>query len=198
MANVNRPWGFRPVKSLIGAPWTAMVREYQATSLGRPNENVGNLYIGQPVRMQSDGGVGPVTNNGQNVVGVIVGIGKDTTSFGETGYFDSDNLSKRYLAGGGTPEVGPVGVVPAEGLLFEAQSVDATTFVVGDKADISVNPVEPQGNKATGNYILGIKALGSGSDGSVKVVEVVRSPDNDTSSNYARYIVQFINTANSI
>lgn len=199
MANVNRPWGFRPVKSLIGAPWTAMVREYQATPLGRANQNIGDLYIGQPVRMQAtDGGVMPVTATTHPVVGVVVGLGKDTTSFGETGYFDSDNLSKRYLAGGADPEVGPVGVVPAEGMLFEAQSVDATTFVVGQLADVNMMPTEPQGDRTTGNCILGIKAKGDNSDGMVRIVEIVRTPDNDTASNFARYIVQFTNTANAI
>lgn len=192
MANVNRPRGFRPVKSLIGAPWTAMVREYQAAP--RPTDsanNHGDIYIGDPVALDDNGQV-VVANSGDTVLGVAVAVGKDVTSFGDTGYFNSDDLSQRYLA---YTDSGVVGVVPAEACLFEVQSSVDLDLKINDTADMTVAAGAAHGSRITGNSSAELTAS---DNGDVRVVEVVRSPDNDLTLANASYIVKFETTTNSL
>ncbi len=195
MANVDRANGFRPVKSLIGAPWTSLVRSYPAVS-GRTPSTVGDIYIGSVVSL-SGGNVAPAASGGA-VLGVVVAVG---TKNSETAlntdnnhrYFDPDNLSKRYLA---YDEDGYVGVVPAEACLFEAQA-GATTLdgaVQGQAADFIAN----EGSRTTGNSTVTLTGTATNSD--VTIVEHVTTPNNDVSDagGLARFIVKFNKHANPI
>lgn len=192
MANVDRPMGFRPVKSLIGAPWTALVREYTAGDRSADTtNNHGDIYIGDPVALNASGQV-IVANSGDTVLGVAVATGKAVNSFGETGYFNSDDLTKRYLA---YNEDGIVGVVPAEACLFQIQSATDLDLVMGDEADMNSAAATAHGNRVTGNSSVELVA---DTNSDVRVVEVVRSPDNDLTLVNAGYIVQFVTTTNTL
>jgi hypothetical protein len=191
MANVDRPNGFRPSKTLIGAPWTALVREYTAADRSSDTtNNHGDIYIGDPVALSS--GLVVPANSGAAVVGVVVAIGPTSANFGETGYYDANNLGKRYLA---YNEAGKVGVVPAEGVLFEVQSASDLDLVVGAEADFTLVAGAAHGSRTTGNSNV---ELTTDSDSDVRVVEVVRTPDNDLTLANARYLVKFENTLNTL
>lgn len=191
MANVDRPNGFRPSKTLIGAPWTGLVRQYEAADRSADlTNNHGDIYIGDPVKLVS-GKVLPA-NSGDAVVGVVVAVGKTATTFGETGYFDPNDLGKRYLA---ATEAGFVGVVPAEGVIFEVQSASDLDLVLGSAADHTLAAATAHGSRVTGNSSV---ELAAAANNDVRVVEVVRTPNNDLTLANARYMVMFTDTTNTL
>ena len=189
MANVDRANGFRPSKSLLGAPWTSLVRSYPAAATGRTQAEAGNIYIGSVVKLDANGDIVPAVTTGA-VLGVVVACGtknSDTALNTDNNhrYFDPDNLSKRYIK---YDEDGYVGVVPAEGCLFSVQSSE-TGKVQGSTGAFGANT----GSTTTGNSAV---VIGAGAD--VTVVEFDTSPANDMASANARYIVKFNIHANAI
>jgi len=194
MANKNAPNGFRPAKSLVGAPWTALVREYEVEAGRNATNNSGDIYIGDIVNVTAGYAV-PVTTSGDAVLGVVVAVGTKNSATAlntdnTSRYFDPDNLSKRYLA---YNEAGWVGVVPVEAVLFSVQSDVA--LVTGEGADIAIVGTGARGNRTTGNSTQYITtALNS----DVTVVEQITAPDNDPTAVNARYLVKFNLHANAI
>lgn len=190
MANVNRPDGFRPVKTLNGTPWTAMMRMYNADAARSATNGFGSIFIGDVVTLEADGNVAPAASNG-TVLGVVVGVGSDASTFGDAGYFNPDNLTKRYLA---YNEAGVVAVIPANGVLFEAQTTAALTLATGAAADFTATAGVAHGSTTTGNSSTELK---TSVNGDVTVVEQVTRPDNDKTLANGRYIVQFTKVANA-
>lgn len=184
MANTSRIRGFVPAKSLIGAPWQSLVRKYNADA-----SKTNPIFIGDAVTLDTDGNVIQAVTSGV-VLGVVVAIGEDTTTFGETGYFNANDLGKRHLA---AAEAGVVGVVPAEAATFNVFSTAAQDLDlnVGDTADI----VPGSGSTTTGNSAFTINLPSTNSD--VKVVEQNTAPDNDPTLADAQYIVKFTSTEHS-
>lgn len=188
MANPDRPNGFRPVKSLIGAPINMMLRKYEAADRSADTtNNHGDIYVGDPVSLSS-GKVVPA-NSGGTILGVCVGVGVDGSDHGDVGMFDPSNLEKRYL---GLAESGYVWVCPAEGVLFEVQTAADLDLVPGSAADISTDATEAHGSRTTG---LSSCELVSSVNADVHVVEDVAAPDNDTTLVNARHLVRFALTA---
>lgn len=187
MANVNRPNGFRPAKSLLGTPWNGLVRYYKAANRSADaTGNHGDIYVGDPVKIS--GGLVLPANSGDTVIGVAVAIGKGGATFDErqTGYFDPENLMKRYLA---YSEDGVVAVCPAEGVLFEVQTASDLDLVPGSQADITVTAATAHGSRVTG---VSTAQLTTDSNHDVEVVENVTTPGNDVTAAYARHLVKFI------
>ena len=192
MANVDRANGFRPAKSLIGAPWQSLVRFYDAGDRSSDTtNNHGDIYVGDPVKLDASGGVVPA-NSGDTILGVAVAVGKQSSTFGETGYFNPDDLGQRYLS---FDEDGVVGVVPAEAALFEAQTATDLDLDIGDVVDINLTAATAHGDRVTGFSNVEIVA---DTNSDVKVVEHVASPDNDISEANARHLFKFQTTENSI
>lgn len=191
MANVDRPNGLRPAKSLVGTPWTALVREYNADASRSTTNGFGNIYIGDPVTLEADGNV-TVAASGDEVLGVAVAVGKDSTTFGATGYYNADDLGQRYLA---ADTAGVVGVVPAELCLFEIQSASDLDLSIGALADVTTTAGTAHGSATTG---FSSCELTTASNNDVKVVEFVKSPDNDTTLANARYLVKFQDTEHAL
>lgn len=182
MANTARVAGFKPVKALTGGAWTSLIRKYEKDA------SASALYIGDVVNLEADGKVTQAATN-DKMLGVVVAVGEDLTTFGETGYFNPNDLGKRFLA---ATEAGAVGVVPAEGSIFEVFD-DGTDLdlVVGGLADIAV----AQGSTITGNSAYTIT---TSVNGDVMVVEQATNPDNDPSLANARYLVKFQDNQNAI
>lgn len=185
MANVSRIRGFVPSKSLIGAPWQSLVRQYNATA-GRTSD----LFIGDAVTLEADGNVDQAISGGV-ILGVIVAIGSGQTQFDTAtgGYFNANDLGKRHLL---AAEAGFVGVVPAEAALFSVydNGVDLN-LDRGDLADL----IPGTGSTVTGNSAM---ALVVASNNDVKVVEYITKPNNDRAELDAEYIVKFQDTTNTL
>ena len=93
MANVNAPFGLRPVRYASGAPWNGAAREYFATGA------TGAIYVGDPVVMAGSANTSEVQGrapgtlptvtvaldgDGDPILGVCVGIvplDRDTTTY---------------------------------------------------------------------------------------------------------------------
>ena len=191
MANIDRANGFRPVKSLVGGDWTTLVRPYTAADRSADTtNNHGDIYIGDPVKLVA-GEVLPA-NSGDTILGVAVGTGVQSSTFGVDSYFNPNDLSKRFLA---YDDSGVVGVVPAEMVLFEAQTATDLDLVPGSLADISTDAAETHGDRVTGNSLAEIVTA---SNNDVKVVEDKTTPDNDTTLVNARHLVKFQTTENTL
>lgn len=202
MANVDRANGFRPVKSLIGAPWTSLVRTYPAVEGRSATNNSGDIYIGDIVELATGNAVPHVTVSVADTnlhLGVVVAVGtknSDTALNTDNNhrYFDPDNLSKRYLA---WDEDGYVGVVPMEACLFSVQAAASQLVgaVQGDGAQITITGTTTRGSRTTGNSI---QTVSTGAE--FTIVEHDTSPNNDTADagGLARYIVKSNFHANPI
>ena len=183
MANTSRVRGFVPAKSLIGAPWQSLVRKYAADA-----SKSAAIFIGDPVTLDTDGNVIAAVSGGV-VLGVVVAVGEDATTFGETGYFNPNDLGKRFLA---AADAGVVGVVPAEAALFNVFDDGGDLDLnLGDSRDFLV----AAGSTLTGNSAYTIDSTTTNND--LKVVEKNTSPDNDDSLADAQYIVKFTSTEHS-
>jgi len=184
MANLNKPFGFKPVKSLYG-DFKGLIRKAPAgTRSSDTTNNHGDLYIGDPVKWSS--GTLLPANSGDTVAGVVVGVGTlPTGSMGETGPFNPAKLEQTYLAYGDT---GDVWYVPTDGVLFEIQSASDLDLALGAVADMSVDSGEAHGSRTTG---LSSTQLVADANHDVTVVEHVTAEDNDKTLAYARYLVLF-------
>ena len=190
MANSDRPNGFRPRKTVSGAPVARMLRKYTVAARVDATNNHGDIYIGDPVTL-STAGVLTVANSGAAVLGVVVGVGTDSTEFGPGGMWDADNLEKRYLA---HDEAGYVWVAPAEDTIFEVQTASALGLSPGEQADFTVAAGAAHGSRTTG---WSTAELTTALNNDVVVVEDVESPDNDTALANARHLVMFKTTVNA-
>ncbi len=188
MANVSRSMGFRPVKSLSGHPYQGLVRYYTAgTRSSDTTNNHGDIYIGDPVKLSS-GKVLPA-NSGDPILGVCVGVGTSTSTFGQAGYFNPNNLMQRYL---GYADTGVVAVVPATDYLFEVEGASDLDLVIGSQADFTTDANEAHGSRTTG--FSSVK-LTTDSHHDVAVVEMQTAPDNDATSTAAKFLVKFVTVA---
>lgn len=191
MANVSRSFGFTPAKSLTGAAITDMIRFYNAgVRSSDTTNNHGDIYIGDPVKLAS-GAVLPA-NSGDTILGVAVAVGTTVSTFGQTGYYNPNNLMQRYLA---YTDTGVVGVIPAEGMLFQCEEASDLDLVQGSLADINSAAATAHGSRTTGNSSV---KLTTASNNDVKVVEMVTSPDNDPTITAAKFIVKFQTTTNTL
>lgn len=71
MANIDRPNGLRPIRTLSGSPWSSSVMEFPVDS-----GNGTAIFIGDLVKLEDDGNVGPAGAGGA-VLGVCVGVKVD-------------------------------------------------------------------------------------------------------------------------
>jgi hypothetical protein len=169
-----------------------MVREYEAADRsGDLTGNHGDIYIGDVVAI-SAGKVIPA-DSGVLPTGVVVGVGvSGGTTFGPTGFFDPNDLSKRYLAAG---EDGIVAVVPCEGVLFSIQTSADLDLVAGSLADHNLTAAVAHGDQTTGNSTVELVAA---VNNDVMVVETPDSPENDPTAAYATHFVKFVTSQNPI
>lgn len=195
MANRDAPNGFRPQRALNGGNWTALVRRYQVGNASSDStNNHGDIYIGDPVKLSS--GKALAANSGDTILGVVVGVGKASATWGEVGPFDPTTLSSAlYVPYGETSADSDwyVWVVPADFVLFEVQSASDLDSVAGAELDFSTDANEAHGSRTNG---ISTAELVADVNSDVMVVETVRSPDNDTTLANTRYIVRFRDTAN--
>ena len=184
MANVDRVRGFRHAKSLTGAPVSALIREYNVDA-----SNATAIFLGDAVQLEADGNITRAATN-DTILGVAVAIGKDALEHGRTGYYNADDLSQRHLP---ASTAGVVGVIPAEGNLFEAQTETGSgSVVIGELCDI----VDAGGSTTTGWSGQELEMTAVNND--CKIVEFVNAEDNDTTLEHAKVIVKFQTTTNTL
>lgn len=176
MANVDRPNGFKFVKTMGGVA-TAQVRAVGVA-------DAADISIGDAISLSS--GLATPMAVGGECLGVAVGFGKRDPLTGSIGSMvNPDNLLlTMYDDSASTHTDFVVFYIPAAGNIFEAQVDDtAATLVVGEAQDIiaTSGAMEINGDALT-------------NDGDVMVVEVPDLPDNDPTLAYGRYWVVFVDT----
>lgn len=138
MANVNAPFGLRPVRYLNGAPWTAQVSQYFI-----PSTDANAYAIGDPVKTLTGAadanGVSAVTlasaGSGNAIRGVIVSAG-GTVQAGPS--LDPTNLDSTIIPASKTKGY-YVLVVDDPQVIFEVQEFSGSGSTNFTAADIGKN-----------------------------------------------------------
>lgn len=176
MANVDRPNGFKVVKTLSGAPITSMIRSIGVT-------DGADMFVGDIINLAS--GLGAVgASNDTGFLGVAVGFGKkDAMSQQVSGPFNADNLMTRYYDDSASTHTDwVVYYVPIDDVVLEAQTATALTKLPGDTVDL----LATGGDTTTGQSR---QEITTSSNADFTVVEVPSYPDNDPTAVWGRYWV---------
>ena len=175
MANVDRPNGFRPVKTLSGAPVSALVRTIGVA-------DGADIFIGDIINLES-GLADPGVTNDAAILGVAVGFGKVDGDGIPLGMYDPDSLTKRYYDDSANTHTDwVVYYVPADDVIFEAQTATALDLAVGDPCDVTgVN-----GDTTTGRSI---QEITTSTNADFTVVEIPKITGNDNTAVWGRYWV---------
>lgn len=183
MANVDRPNGFKFIKTMSGAPVSGMIR-----SVGIADS--ADIFVGDALQLSS--GLAQRLAVEGVCIGVAIGFGKkNDMTLEHGGSFNPDDLMTRYYDDSANTHTDwVVYYIPAEDAIFEAQTDAAATLTVGEAQDIVVG----SGNTTTGMSDMEIDADALTNDGDVVVVEIPNYPDNDHTAAYGRYWVKFVNT----
>jgi hypothetical protein len=182
MANVDRPNGFRFVKTLSGS-FNPIVR-----SVGVADG--ADIFVGDALQLSS--GLAQKLAVEGVCIGVAVGFGKVNSMSQETsGPFNPGDLETRfYDDSANTHTDWVVYYIPSEDAIFAAQTDAAATLVVGEAQDI----IDGGGDTTTGLSQMEIDADALTNDGDVVVVEIPNTVDNDVTLANAEYWVKFVNT----
>lgn len=176
MANVDRPNGLRPVKTLSGAPWNSLIRAIGVA-------DGADIFIGDALNLAS-GLAAPGATNDANFLGVAVGFGKKVNGV-PVGPYDPDRLATRFYDDSASTHTDyVVYYVPADDVIFEAQTATALTKVPGDTCDL----LATAGNQTTG---ISAHELNTSTNADFTVVEVPSMVDNTSTEVWGRYYVMF-------
>lgn len=183
MANVDRPNGFRFVKTLSGS-FQPVVR-----SVGVADG--ADIFVGDAIALSS--GLATKFTVGAECLGVVVGFGKKNTMSQEvSGPFNPDSLMTAYYDDSASTHTDWLCYyIPAEDAIFAAQTDAAATLVVGEAQDI----IDAGGDVTTGLSQMEIDADALTTTGDVIVVELPNRVDNDLTLANAEYWVKFVKTA---
>lgn len=183
MANVDRPNGFRAVKTISGAPVTGLIRSVGVA-------DAADIFVGDALQLAS--GLAQKLAVGGECLGVAVGFGKkDSMAQANGGAFNPDDLMTRYYDDSANTHTDwVVYYIPSRDVIFEAQTDAAATLVVGEAQDI----IDAGGNTSTGISQMEIDADALTTTGDVVVVEIPNIVDNDVTLANASYWVKFVKT----
>ena len=186
MANVNTPFGFRPVKHLTGAPYNGQANIYEIAA-----GDAANTFIGDLVKMADDaatdyyptveraGTSGEVTSG--LLVGAIVGFVIPTAT--------APNLDVPIYRVASTKRFALVADSPD--LIFEVE--DGAT-VATPIASIGLNTgfMATAGSTTTGlsNMVTGTTAATTTNSLPLQIVGMVNRPDNERAAAYQKLLVK--------
>jgi hypothetical protein len=178
MANVDRPNGLIPVGTLSGAPVSGLVRAVGVA-------DAADIFVYDPINLES-GLAAPGATNDTAFLGVAVGFGKfDKDGKTPLGPYNPSSLTTRFYDDSASTHTEWVCYyVPADDVIFEAQTATALTMVVGDTCDLSYTA----GSQTTG---ISAAELTTSSNADFNVVKVPLIPDNDHTLVWGRYHVMF-------
>jgi len=175
MANIDRPNGAKPVKTLSGRPYEGTMR-YIGVADGT------DIFKGDLITLTSGLGAFAATNDA-TILGIAQGFGKFSADGAPEGPFDPDNLSPGfYNDAASTHTEWYVAYVPVDDLVFEMQTGTADSLVVGETIDF----VTGTGSSTTGVSVTEING-GTATNADMTVVEIPVTQDNDPTLVWGRY-----------
>ena len=186
MANVDRPNGFTPIKTISGAPVSSLVRTIGVT-------DGTDLFLGDLLNLESGlAAVGATADTA--LLGVAVGFGKIDSMSGEFGGpFNPDQLDVTYYDDSASVHTEWVCYyVPADDVIFEAQTATVLDLAIGATADLSV--------ATAGSTVTGISGqeITTSSNGELTVVEHLKQVGNDRTLVHGRYGVMVTRAAQAL
>lgn len=185
MANVDRPNGFRPVKTISGAPISSLIR-----TVGVADGE--DIFIGDVVNLES-GLADPGATADTALLGYAVGFSKvDSMSQKYPGPYNADSLSTRYYDdSASTHTEWRCHYVPADDVIVEAQTATALTLLIGGTCDLS----DAAGDTTTG---ISRQEITTSSNGEFTVVEFPEYEDNDRTLVNGRYWIMATRAAQAL
>lgn len=190
MANVDRPQGLVPVKSITGAPYQGQANMYLVD-----NGDATAVFIGDLVKLAGSSGAAGETVNGIDVEGmptVVQSAAGDTHVGVVIGFLpNQDNLTQRHRAAS-TDRIALV--VDDPNVVFEIQEVSGGTALTNAAVGLNANVVVGTGSSTTG---LSAMELNNGSEATtadldLKIIGMSPRPDN-TIGEHCKWLV-LINT----
>lgn len=180
MANTDRPNGFKPVKTLSGASWRGAIRAIGVA-------DGADIFVGDPINLES-GLAAPGATADSAFLGVAVGFGKFVDGLPGSP-INPDSMNVPYYDDSASTHTDfCCFYVPADDMIFEAQTAVALTKVVGDTVDL----LYTAGSTVTGQSACEIT---TSSNGDFTVVEIPNLIDNVTTTVNGRYNVMFTRAA---
>lgn len=176
MANVDRPNGFKVVKTLSGAPISSMMRSIGVT-------DGADMFVGDIINLAS--GLAAVgASDDAALMGVAMGFGKKAgMSNVVSGPFNADNLMTRYYDDSASTHTDwVVYYVPIMDVVLEAQTATALTKAVGETVDL----LATAGDATSGQSR---QEITTSTNADFTVVEVPSYPDNDPTLVWGKYWV---------
>jgi len=179
MANVNKPNGFRFVKTLDGSPVAAMLRSAVPST--------DDIFIGSAIKIAS--GVATEAATGDQIAGVMVGLGT-VDGEGNLQAYDPADLGKNWFDTSADVEADyRIIYVPAENALFEVQADASADLLVGGLWDFAVGA----GSAVTGRSATVLDDNVTTND-DLQIIEIPRGGAYDATAGeaYKRYWVKFV------
>lgn len=168
MANVDRPNGLRPIRTLSGSPWSSSVEEFAVDS-----SNGTAIFIGDAIKQEDDGNVAP-SGVGGAIIGVCVGV-----------VVDRDVAATEYPGYLPASTAGNIMVVTATDVVYEVQedSVGGAMVAinVGSNGDIAAGA----GSTTTGRSAYELDSSdviakdASAATATFRVIRLSTRPDNE-------------------
>ena len=173
MANVNAPFGLRPINELSGAPYSGAARVYSV-----PASDGTAIYVGDPVKLVGTGQIingsnftdVARANTGDVIVGVCIGCIPDTR---DSTQFRAASTQRRIL------------VADDPHLVFEIQqSNSGTAFAVNDIGlNCNFNTGTAGSSVTSYSGVVADNATGATTNTlDLKIVGMLDAPDNDVGS----------------
>lgn len=199
MANVNAPFGLRPVKHIGGANWNQQVTMYHVPYTDTNAYYIGDLVVstagGDASTGASDVTLAVNTNRSTpfssgNLRGVVVGIGTAVSTPGGNlvGAFDPNNLQNIYAPASKSYDY-YLYVVDDPTVIFEAQSDSGTIATSSYNKNIEFLPTAPTGIKQTSSGVLVSASANTTQAFPLKLIGGPSRPDNDLTLGYATFYV---------
>lgn len=178
MANLDTPFGLKPVKHLMGAPWNGKVNTYYV-----PVGNSTAMFVGDAV--VSDGtadatgkfpGITQATA-GANIRGVVVGFGDNPYTM-----IHPDTPLRNHCP---ATTAMYAFVVDDPFVIFEMQEDSGGAALAITAVGLSTNIVVGSGSTATGKSAMELDSSDTGTDttGQCKLLRVVDREDNALGTN---------------
>lgn len=178
MANVDTPFGLKPVKHLDGSPWNGKYNIYSISA-----NDATATFVGDLVTMDGTAdatglypGVKQTTADDDTIVGVAIGFGTTPDLIA-----NPDSLATRYRP---ASVLRYVAVVDDPTVIFEIQEDSAGGAIaitaVGNNADVVVG----SGSTTTGTSAMELDSSDVGTTaGDLRIMRVVNRPDNALGTN---------------
>jgi len=185
MANLDTPFGFKPVKHLNGAPWNGKVNVYYIPSTDNTAVFVGDAVKGAGAA-DTTGKYPTVTQAtaGAAVIGVVIGFGDNPYTMTHP---DTPNRSYRPAA-----TAMYAFVVDDPQVIFEVQEDSDANSITAAMVGLSANFVVGAGSTVTGKSAMELDSSDTATDaaGNCRILRLANREDNEL-GNYAKWEILF-------